>query len=65
MQENKEIEMTDEDKQDFETATHCSICGDKFTKTYKTEKEAEKYKKVRGHCHLQVGIEVVLKASAI
>ena len=45
MQENKEIEMTDEDKKDFETATHCFICGDKFNKTYKTEKEAEKYKK--------------------
>ena len=27
MQENKEILMTDEDKQDFETATHCFICG--------------------------------------
>ena len=51
MQENKEIEMTDEDKTDFETATHCFICGDNFIKTYKTEKEAEKYKKVRDHCH--------------
>ena len=51
MQEKKEIEMTDEDKKDFETATHCFLCGDRFNKTYKTEKEAEKYKKVRDHCH--------------
>ena len=51
MQEKKEIEMTDEDKKDFETATHCSICGDKFKNSYKNEKEAEKYKKVRDHCH--------------
>ena len=51
MQEKKEIEMTDEDRIDFETATHCFICGDRFYKTYKTEKEAEKYKKVRDHCH--------------
>ena len=45
MQENKEILMTDEDKKDFETATHCFICGDKFKYSYKNEKEAEKYKK--------------------
>ena len=51
MKENKEILMTDEDRIDFETATHCFICGDRFNKTYKTEKEAEKYKKVRDHCH--------------
>ena len=51
MQEKKEIEMTDEDKKDFETATHCFICGDKFKNSYKNEKEAEKYKKVRDHCH--------------
>ena len=52
MQENKEIEMTDEDKKRFfETATHCFICGDKFKNSYKNEKEAEKYKKVRDHCH--------------
>ena len=51
MQEKKEIEMTDEDKKDFETATHCFICGDKFMNSYKNEKEAEKYKKVRDHCH--------------
>ena len=43
--------MTDEDKKDFETATHCLICGEKFQNSYKTEKEAEKYKKVRDHCH--------------
>ena len=51
MQEKKEIEMTDEDRKDFETAAHCSICGDKFKNSYKNEKEAEKYKKVRDHCH--------------
>ena len=51
MQEKKDIEMTDEDKKDFETATHCFICGDKFMNSYKNEKEAEKYKKVRDHCH--------------
>ena len=51
MKENKEILMTDEDKKDFETATHCFICGDKFKNSYKNEKEAEKYKKVRDHCH--------------
>ena len=51
MKENKEILMTDEDRKDFETATHCFICGDKFKNSYKNEKEAEKYKKVRDHCH--------------
>ena len=51
MKENKEMLMTDEDKKDFETATHCFICGDKFKNSYKNEKEAEKYKKVRDHCH--------------
>ena len=51
MKENKEILTTDEDKIDFEAATHCFICGDKFKNSYKNEKEAEKYKKVRDHCH--------------
>ena len=51
MQENKEIHMTDEDKADFKNATHCFICGEAFKKNYKNEKEAEKYKKVRDHCH--------------
>ena len=51
MQEKKEILMTDEDKKDFETATHCFICGDKFKNSYKNEKEEEKDKKVRDHCH--------------
>ena len=60
MQENKEIGMTDEDKEAFNHASHCYICGEEFRNTYKTEKEAEKYKKVRDHCQiLQVGIEVV------
>ena len=67
MQDNKEIEMTDEDKKEFETATHCFTCGDKFKNSYKNEKEAEKYKKVRDHIviFLQVSIEVVLIASVI
>ena len=51
MQEHKEIEMTDEVKKDLVTATHCFICGEKINKTYKTEEETEKYKKVRDHCH--------------
>ena len=51
MQENKEIEMTDEDKTDFQNATHCFICGDKFKKSCRTAKEADKYQKVRDHCH--------------
>ena len=33
MQEYKDILMTDEDRVDFETATHCFICGDRFNKT--------------------------------
>ena len=51
MQENKEIEMTDEDKEAFNNATHCFLCGEEFRSTYKTEKEAEKYKQVHDHCH--------------
>ena len=30
MKENREIQMTDEDKKDFETATHCFVCGDRY-----------------------------------
>ena len=52
MHENEEIEMTDEDKEAFNNAAHCFVCGEEFRNTYKTEKEAEKYKKVRDHCHL-------------
>ena len=51
MKENKEIDMSDENKKDFKNATHCFICGDAFRYDYKNEKEAEKYKKVRDHCH--------------
>ena len=51
LQENKDIEMTDEDKKDFEAATHWFICGEKLKNSYKNEKESEKYKKVRDHCH--------------
>ena len=45
MQEKKEIEMTDEDKKDFETATHCFICGDNLRTHIRMKKNAEKYKK--------------------
>ena len=51
MQENKEIEMTGEDKAVFDNATPCFICGEEFRNTYKTEKEAGQYKKVHGHYH--------------
>ena len=51
MKEHKEILMTDADKKEFETATHCFICGDQYKNAYKNEKEAEKYKKVRDQCH--------------
>ena len=52
MHENKEIEMTDENKEAFNHASHCFIiCGEEFRPSYKTEKEAEKFKKVRNHCH--------------
>ena len=47
----KGIEMTDEDRTYFETATRCFVCGDNVFKTSKTDKEAEKYKNVRDHCH--------------
>ena len=33
MQENKEIEISDEDEKDVQHATQCFICGDKFKKT--------------------------------
>ena len=52
-------------KKDFETATHCFICGDKFKNSYKNEKEAEKYKRLETIVILQVSIEVVLIASVI
>ena len=51
MQENKEIGIADEVKEAFNDATHCFKCGEEFRNTYKTEKEAEKYKKVHDHCH--------------
>ena len=51
MQENKEIEMTDEEKEAFNDATHYLTCGEEFKNIFKTEKEAEKYPKVRDHCH--------------
>ena len=31
MQENKDIEMTDEDKEAFNNATHCFICGEEIS----------------------------------
>ena len=30
MQENKEIDMTDEDKEAFNNATHCFLCGEEI-----------------------------------
>ena len=51
MGDNEKIDMTDEDKEDFKNAKQCFICGDKFRMNYKNAKEAEKYKKVRDHCH--------------
>ena len=65
MQENKEILMTDEDKKDFETATHCFICGDQFKNSYKNEKEAENTKKFATIVILQVSTEGVLIACVI
>ena len=43
--------MTDEDKKDFETATHWFVCGDKLKNSHKNEKEAKKDTKVRDRCH--------------
>ena len=51
MGENENIDMTDEDKEDFKHAKNCFICGEKFRMNYKNAKEAEKYRKVRDHCH--------------
>ena len=65
MQEKKEIEMTDEDKKDFETATHCFICGDKFKNSYKNEKKQRNTKKFATIVILQVSTEVVLIAYVI
>ena len=64
MKENKEILMTDEDRKDFETATHCFICGDRFKKAYKTEKQRNT-KKFETIVVLQVSIEGVLIAFVI
>ena len=40
---DKSINMTEEDKRDFETADECHICNKKY---------AEKDEKVRDHCHI-------------
>ena len=40
MEENKEIDMTDDCKCDFKDATHCFICGDKFGDSYKHAKRS-------------------------
>ena len=67
MKENTEIDMADEDKKDFKNVTHCSICGDAFRYDYENDKEAEKNKKVRDHCHFtsQVNIGAALIAFVI
>ena len=43
--ENKEIEMTDEDKETFNNATHGFLCGEEFRNTYKTEKRGREIQK--------------------
>ena len=57
--------MIDEDKIDFETATHCFICGEKFKNSYKNEKKQRNTKKFTTIVILQVSTEVVRIASAI
>ena len=51
MDENKKIEMTEDDNNDFNNATHCFICGDKFKDRFKNKTEALNLRKVRDHCH--------------
>ena len=52
MQDNKEIGMTDEDKEAFNNATHYFFYVVRnFGTLIRLKKEAEKYKKVRDHCH--------------
>ena len=51
MEENKDIDMTDEDRGGFKSAINCSICGERFRMKYSSSKEAECYKQVRDHCH--------------
>ena len=65
MQENKEIEMTDEHKKDFETATHCLICGDTFNKLTRMKKKQGNTKKFATIVIFQVSIEGVLIAFVI
>ena len=65
MQEKKEIEMTDEDKKDFETATHCFICGEKLKNSYKMKKKQRNTKKLETTVILLVSTEVVLIAYVI
>ena len=45
MQENKEIDMTDEDKGAFNDAAHCFLCGEEFRNTYKTETKGREIQK--------------------
>ena len=68
MKENKEILMTDEDKTDFETATHCCICGDRFKdlRTHiRMKKKQRNTKKLETIVTLQVSIEGALIACVI
>ena len=58
--------MTDEDKIDFETATHCFICGDKFKNSYIwTKKKQRNTKKFATIVTLQVSKEGALIACVI
>ena len=51
MKYNEPIDMSEQDEQNFRSATHCYICGDKFKSTFKDEKDRMNNKKVRDHCH--------------
>ena len=46
MKENKDVDMSDEDKEDVKNARKCLIRGDEFRIKYSNAKEAEKYKVV-------------------
>ena len=57
--------MTDEDKQDLETAPHCFICGDRLRTHIRMKKKQINTKKWETIVILQVSLEVVLIASVI
>ena len=66
MQENKDIEMTDEDKEVFNNATHCFFYVVQNLGTLiRLKKRQRNTKKFVTIAILQVGTEVVLIAFAI